>query len=230
MTSDDQRSRSVAWDTVGRFLEQTNSVGQDMSGRNLDLWKKISGHLRADKYSANDMADDSATIVTAAMDNFADIWKMWAALPRQNITAAPLPTVVLIFGRSGSGPFNIAEPILIDANYDGGSRRDLPAEARIELAGNGAITQASADLLKQSIRVRRDEPSSIYVVETINESVGKKVTGFDVGYYEGLIYVVGPTIALASLRVVVTDDLQAPTEAPVPPSTGPAPEESVAPQ
>ncbi len=215
MTSGKKRSTSAAWDRVGQFMQQGSTIGQEMSDRNLALWAEVSAHLRADKYSADDMANDAATMMTAAMDNMADAWKLWSETPRSNTVAEPLPTVVLILEEVSKGCFSVADPVLIEPRV-GAGKATLPASAEIELHGTGTISSTSAAELKRRVRVSRDEPSLVYRVETFNEKVADDQSSIEPGMYEGMIYLTAPAMALASLRIIVIADAAAPINNPGP--------------
>lgn len=143
---------SLAWDRVGRFLQQSGSKASEIADRNVQLWSSVSSHLKKDKYTADDMADDIAKSMTVAVDNVSDMWLMLTKEPRQNQIAQPLPTAFLLFDWTGPYRHRLLEPVRIEVDFDLRGRV-LPQMAKIALNGTRtpasdkerAITRASAE-------------------------------------------------------------------------------------
>ena len=221
---------SLAWDRVGRFLQQSGSKASQMADRNLKLWPSVSSHLKKDgKYTADDMADDVAKSMTTAMNNMSDIWTMLTREPRQSQVAHPLPTAFLLFRWTGPLRYQLHEPVRIDVDFDL-KGKVLPPRAKIALTGTRTpASQAEQDeaqpagkvatstdgvtRLQNCVVARRASGSPAYVVETVNyHIVGGAVDaepglfdGLVPGVYDGIVYLTDPTMALASIRILVED-------------------------
>ena len=162
---------SLAWDRVGRFLQESGSRASEIADRNVQLWSSVSSHLKKDKYSADDMADDVAKSMTVALNNVSDMWLMLTREPRQNQIAQPLPTAFLLFDWTGPYRHRLLEPVRIEVDFDLRGRV-LPQMAKIALNGTRtpasdkerAIARASAEAAAKAREAARagqagDEPA-----------------------------------------------------------------------
>lgn len=220
----EERAEPLAWDRVGRFLQQTGSKGSDIAARNLKLWASISANLKKDdKYTADDMADDLAKSMTTAMNNLSDIWLMLTSQPRQNRLAQSLPTAFLLFDRTEPQRHRLLEPVRIEVDFDLGGRK-LPPRAKIALNGTATArtpkdaepenSAKGVDGLQACLVARLDDLSSAYFVETVNYNVDAGARnaqsgdrqGLVPGVYDGIVYLVDPPLALANLRILVEGD------------------------
>ena len=207
---------SLAWDRVGRFLQQSGSKASQMADRNLKLWTSVSSHLKKDeKYTADDMADDVAKSMTTAMNNMSDIWTMLTSEPRQSQVAHPLSTAFLLFRWTGPLRYQLHEPVRIEVDADLRGRV-LPLTAKIALNGTGTPT-GQADTyaigvagLRKCIVARRVGGSPAYVVETVNYNIvggaadaAPEKYPLVPGVYDGIVYLTDPTMALANIRILV---------------------------
>jgi hypothetical protein len=213
----ERRDESIAWDRVGLFLQNSATIGQAMWQRTADLWSSVSTHLRSGEYSADAMAKDSAQAMTTALDNMADLWKLWSRLPERSQVATALPTVFLFMNRrEGADEHALVDPVLIPV--PAAQAKNLPESAEIVLGGPtpsarppshtggpddaeaGPSLEAGADALLRNLVVRLDKASG-YWVETISRDRSAK--SLIPGAYDGFVYLTNPARALASLRVVV---------------------------
>ena len=198
---------NVAWDRVGQFLENSGNLGGRMWRRSLDVWGQVSSHMSTGRYSADDMAADTARAMVAWQENFEDAWTLVTRPPRRQRYAAALPTAFLFFDRAGNGATHtLLDPVFVHVPV--AEDHDLPPTAEIALDGTSSESivdpektseKAVAALLRRLV-ARKDVRSS-YVVETIKPGQGlPELIG---GVYDGLVYLKDPPLPLANVRVVV---------------------------
>lgn len=225
----DDREESLAWDRVGRFLQESGTKSSEMADRNLRLWSSISSHLKEENYTADHMANDVARSMTTAMNNLSDMWSMLTREPRLSQVAQTLPTAFLLFDWTGPvDGHRLLEPVRIEVDYDR-EKRSLPPRAKIALSGTrtpaGKLERERAESAGKAIATSEDGvaklldcviachegPAPVYVLETLNYQIAsgaaKAELGVDKGLipgvYEGMVYLIDPTMALASLRILV---------------------------
>jgi peptidoglycan hydrolase-like protein with peptidoglycan-binding domain len=184
-----QRGPAGAWDRVGKVLGDMASAAESVGNRNLTLWNTVSENIRHKKnYGADDVVNDTAKVMAAAMDNVEDIWSTLTGPPATELIARPVPTAFLYFAWQDNAGYSPADPVWI-------------LVARPELNGlpDAAVLELDApDEVKNSLRVRKDMPKG-YVVES------RELGEAEAGTYSGTVYVdmdPRPRV-LANLRVVV---------------------------
>jgi hypothetical protein len=220
-----ERGESLAWDRVGRFLQQSATTASDIGDRNVRLWSSVSGHLKTDHYTADDMADDVAQSVATAMNNMRDVWSTLTTDPAQNTLAQPTPTAFLLFDSTGPSRHRLLEPVRIEVGSLPTSgamphqARVLPPRARVALSG---ASQDGIEPLLKRIVAYWDDNSDGYIVADINPNVERPVTaetetgssagegeswsideGLVPGLYDGIVYLTDPPALLASVRILV---------------------------
>jgi hypothetical protein len=188
-----QRDESAGWDRVGWFMQDMGTVTQNIWARNLRLWNSVSERLRADRYTADAMADDAAKAMATAMADLDDVWSFWTRVPERERVATALPTAFLLFAwRDETAPTHIPpDPVLIRAPFADGT--NLPARAEVALQGP---SDEAVDALRACLTVRL-ETGPAYRIET--HDVGELTQGV----YDGVVYITDPGRPLAELRVVV---------------------------
>ncbi|MGZ6564979.1 MAG: hypothetical protein ACXVH1_36505 [Solirubrobacteraceae bacterium] len=188
-----QRGPAAAWDRVGKVLGDMASAAESVGNRNLTLWNTVSENIRHKKdYGADDVVNDTAKVMAAAMDNVEDIWSSLVRPPETELVARPIPTAFLYFAWADDAGYSPAEPVRVVV-----PRRELEG-----LTDKPVIELDAPRGVKDSLRVRKEE-SKGYVVET---AVGAADLGkLKAGTYSGAVYVAkGPRPrVLANLRVVV---------------------------
>jgi hypothetical protein len=179
-----EREESLAWDRFGRFLQQSGSRSSDIADRNLQLWSSVSGHLKKDQYTADDMADDIARSISTAIDNMSDVWSMFTNDPAQNALAQPIPTAFLLFDWAGTSRHRLLEPVRIEVGSLS-NRGALPQQARVELSGSRAPwsdeekeadrrgvaipgTQDGVQRLRERVVAYRDENARAYILADVS--------------------------------------------------------------
>jgi hypothetical protein len=208
-------SEPTAWDRVGQTLGDMAELGGRMSNRNMDLWRSVSGHLRSDRYEANDMTTDIAHSWMTAMDNLDDMWSFWTRASERDVVAADLPTAFLLFQATGREQiagdedpdeaeagtprkipgYAVNDPVWIRIPVD---VKNPPPHAEIELAG---VSEEGASALKDCLSTTLGRAGSAY--ELVTGFPGKAVRLVP-GAYSGVVYLPGSSPrALANLRVVV---------------------------
>jgi hypothetical protein len=185
-----ERGPAAVWDRVGKVLGDMASAAESVGNRNLTLWNTVSENIRHKKdYGADDVVNDTAKVMAAAMDNVNDIWSSLMRPPETELIARPVPTAFLYFAWDDEAGYSPAEPVWIlvpRPELDG-----LPGDPAIELGG-------APEGVKDSLKVRKEETKG-YVVESA------ELGGLQAGTYSGAVYVVRdprPRV-LANLRVVV---------------------------
>jgi hypothetical protein len=194
------------WDRLGRTFEDVGALTQDIYNRNLQTWTKVAQNLGDDKYTADDMTNDGAKVVRAAIDSAGDVWSFWTTWPERERVAESLPTVFLYLPlaatnkKSGTADeytydFGVADPVWIRLPYREG--RNLPPTAEVALSGPDPKT--AQRLRDDVITVSKRPMSKPYLVET-----GDDLTDLQPGSYDGTIFLTEPQIRpLANLRVVL---------------------------
>lgn len=211
----DESAESISWDRIGRLMEQAAASSAELSKKNVALWGQVSSHLRAEKYTADAMADDSAKMMAAAMDNMATIWSLWTTPTRQNNVASVMPTAFLLFDRTGPVQHRLLDPVRIEVPPDVARGRTLPDTAKIALNGTASVPSGQQVLpgdrtsaegvgkLLKCIIARRDSPAPVYLLETLNYEISKDDPGLVPGVYDGLLYLIDPPLPLANIRILV---------------------------
>jgi hypothetical protein len=189
-----QRGPAAAWDRVGKVLGDMASAAESVGNRNLTLWNTVSENIRNKKdYGADDVVNDTAKVMAAAMDNVEDIWSSLMRPPDTELVARPIPTAFLYFAWTEGAGYSPAEPVWVVVPRP--ELEGLTDKPVIEL---GDAPQG----VKDALQVRKEE-STGYVVET---AVGApELEELTAGTYSGAVYVAkGPRPrVLANLRVVV---------------------------
>lgn len=174
-----ESQESLAWDRVGRFLEDTGSTASDIARRNLDLWSSISQRLRkADSYKADNLAGDLAGSLVTAMDNLDDIVSLVSRSRIIDGQGVHMPTVLFFFESVGNNSHTLPQATAIQVNA-GFRSMDLPGEARVEISARFPLAgdlgsdrpdllHAGAARLRESIRAFRSDDGSSYVLQAIN--------------------------------------------------------------
>jgi hypothetical protein len=191
---DGNAQQGPAWDRVGQFFGDMAAVTQGIWNRNLRLWSTVSDNVRTQKkYGADEMANDAASAMTAAIDNIDDIWTFVSSVPQRQQVATAMPTAFVFLGETdGDGATHaLADPVLIRVSP--AELKQLPQRATIGLSGHDKGIRA----LKRCLRATRAE-SEGYQLETYG------VVDLVPGTYGGVVYLTGPPVRpLADLRIVV---------------------------
>jgi hypothetical protein len=227
MAKDKNRDEEVVWDRVGQFLGDMASVGQSVWNRNVSLWSSVSNNIRTEEYGADDMAKDGARMMSAAFDNFEDVWSAITRPPEPQLVATAVPTAFLYFRwQEGVGPEEKAAREEKDggekqapAEPDAPAKQDagyslvdpvwilvppkelagLPKKAKIELYGPADGVEA----LRHSLRAHKKRRG--YLLQAVaRKDVDRKA--LEPGTYSGAVYVTEPAPrVLANLRIVLQD-------------------------
>lgn len=209
MTENAQSKESLAWDRVGQFLENTGTLGDRIWRRSLDVWGHVADHMSTGRYSADDMAADTAKAMMVVQNNLEDLWTTMTRPPERQRYVATLPTAFLFFDRPNENErvHTLLDPVIIPVAAD--DDRPLPATALIALNGTSSETaefpektsERGVEALLSRLRARLDDHRR-YVLETV-EPAGKSATGLVGGVYDGLVYLKDSSLALANVRVIV---------------------------
>lgn len=222
------RDESLAWDRVGRFLQQSGTTASDIAQRNVRLWSSVSQHLKQDKYTADDLADDLAHSASTAMSNMADVWSIFTRDPSQNTLAQPVPTAFLLFDRAGESRHRLLDPVRIEVGPLQGRGRPLDKTARVELTSIGPWSGPTADVgdddlgpapdvsseeaimrLRERLVAYLTPDSGAYILANYNRTIELSTEeqaveqGLAPGVYDGIVYLTDPAALLACIRVVV---------------------------
>jgi hypothetical protein len=208
---DDTQQRSgppLELDRIGLFLQGTAAVAAQIAQRNADLWTEVSGHVRGNEYSADDMTTDTAKAMSTAMDNLDDMWMLLTRPPEREMVAGVLPTVFLRFTRT-RGEWSAAAPVWIRVPY--WLKDNLLDEADVHIGG---ADSAGASALQQRLSVRLEGKS--YLLYVVKEDANPPPLRN--GVYDGIV-ALGNT-PLASLRIVVSGADDAKSGDPAPANEG----------
>jgi hypothetical protein len=223
---DDERDEpSLAWDRVGEFLQNSTSLMQRMADRNLALWNDVSRRLRRERYTADDLATDTARSWAAGLDNVNDIWALLTRPPARERLPNLVPTAFLFFDKQ-HGEHVLLDPVYIPVPEQIPEKRELPERALIALDGTASektddvdeaakgersggdttaaeltASQRGVAALLARLRARLASNGRFYVLE--NYDPGDAKTPLVPGVYDGLVYLTKPPLPLANVRVVV---------------------------
>jgi hypothetical protein len=183
------------WDQVGGFLQDMSDVGQRIAKRNIELWNTVSRNLEKQKYTADDMANDSAKIVSASMRNLQASWGLMTRVPERQTVAALIPTALLVFeGPDGSGQPMTPDAVWVRVPFLEDDEK-LPEEATIDLGGSD---QGTVDTLRTGLTATLGDSGQSYL---LSYSYSKPLAA---GAYTGVVYIEQPSVrAVANLRIVV---------------------------
>jgi hypothetical protein len=113
-----------------------------------------------------------------------------------------LPTAFLFFDQIGGNRHTLQDPVHIPVNPQ--RKGDLPVSAQIAL--NGSPTDASVDaadavrVLTERLRTSLVTGARSYLLETVQQG---EVPPLVPGTYDGLVYLIKPSLPLANLRIIV---------------------------
>lgn len=204
-SSQSQRTVEDAWKRVGVYMETVQASWDRLARRNFDFWKDVAGSLQSGSVDADTLAANAGRAMTVAQETVEDLWLTLVEPPQREVYVQVLPTAFLFFDKitDGSGPVRhtAQDPVHVPVRQQ---RQDLPEEALITISGNPTDPSASpADAiaaLTARLRARRDGSSRSYLLETVDPAGSAPLVA---GTYDGLIYLIKPTLPLANLRVVV---------------------------
>src|SRR6478735_637609 len=200
-TSDDEAARA-AWDRVGRYMEGLGAVGERLVQRNFTFWKDVSASLQSGPMDADKLAATTARAMVASQETVEDIWMSLVEPPQSEVYVQVLPTAFLFFDKIGGNRHTLQDPVHIPVNPQ--RKGDLPVSAQIAL--NGSPTDASvggADavrVLTERLRTSLVTGARSYLLETVQQG---EVPPLVPGTYDGLVYLIKPSLPLANLRIIV---------------------------
>lgn len=227
MTEDNPEA--LAWDRVGRFLEDSGSTAQGIAQRNLRLWSSFSRRLRSDQnLDANEMAQGVADSMVAAMDSVDDVWALIGS-NRIDDTPDRIPVIFMLFAAAAGGTHTLPGPVYIridprlrSNNLPESPRiwlsarspaiTDVPQPSERREAGSFAPTDKQVIELGQSLHASLNAKSNAYLLGVVNPQQADRqneqaTSGLTAGIYDGLVYLTTPAAALAELRIVVEPPL-----------------------
>jgi hypothetical protein len=200
-TSDDEAARA-AWDRVGRYMEGLGAVGERLVQRNFTFWKDVSASLQSGPMDADKLAATTARAMVATQETVEDIWMSLVEPPQSEVYVQVLPTAFLFFDQIGGNRHTLQDPVHIPVNPQ--RKGDLPVSAQIAL--NGSPTDASVDaadavrVLTERLRTSLVTGARSYLLETVQQG---EVPPLVPGTYDGLVYLIEPSLPLANLRIIV---------------------------
>ena len=203
--SGEQRSRvDDSWNRVGVYMETAQATWDRLAKRNFDFWKEVAVSVQGGKVTADTLASNAARAMSAAQETVEDLWLTMVEPPQREVYVQVLPTAFLFFDKISTGQdethYTAQDPVHIPVKQQ---RDDLPAKAELTLSGNPSRDVDAATAIKaltDRLQVVRVPTARTYLLETITPAdAGPLVPGT----YDGLIYLIKPTLPLANLRVVV---------------------------
>lgn len=200
----DQQAVKDAWNQVGIYMETAQQTWTRLAQRNFDFWKDVAGSLRTGPVTADTLAANTARAMSVAMETAQDLWLTAFEPAQREVYAQTLPTAFMYFTKNPdqSGGHDNPDPVHIPVNHQ---RETLADSAEITISGNPTDPKASASkalrALDLRLRANRDGSARSYLLEALNfDTAESKLIA---GTYVGLIYLTGPPLPLANLRVVV---------------------------
>ena len=199
---DDQQAAQAAWDRVGRYMEGLGAVGERLVQRNFTFWKDVASTLQSGPMDADKLASTTARAMVATQETLEDIWTSLVEPPQSEVYVQVLPTAFLFFDQVGGNRHTLQDPVHIPVNPQ--RKGDLPETAEIAL--NGSPTDPSVEaadavrVLTERLRTSLIPGARSYLLETIEQG---QVSPLVPGTYDGLVYLIKPSLPLANLRIIV---------------------------
>ena len=204
--TEDQRSVDEAWNRAGIYMENVQATWDRLAKRNFDFWKDVATSLKSGPVDADKLAANSARAMSVAQQTLEDLWLTTVEPPQREVYVQVLPTAFLFFDKitdtEGNRRYAAQDPVHIPVNRQ--RQGDLPAAAKITLSGNPLDPAASAvdaiTALTDRLEAVLEPGARSYLLQTIvRQDAGALVPGT----YDGLVYLIKPTLPLANLRIVV---------------------------
>jgi hypothetical protein len=187
---------------VGGDMEGLGAVGERLVQRNFTFWKDVSASLQSGPMDADKLAATTARAMVATQETVEDIWMSLVEPPQSEVYVQVLPTAFLFFDQIGGNRHTLQDPVHIPVNPQ--RKGDLPVSAQIAL--NGSPTDASVDaadavrVLTERLRTSLVTGARSYLLETVQQG---EVPPLVPGTYDGLVYLIKPSLPLANLRIIV---------------------------
>ena len=202
-TDDDQQAAQAAWDRVGRYMEGLGAVGERLVQRNFTFWKDVASSLQSGPMDADKLAATTARAMVATQETVEDIWLSLVEPPQSEVYVQVLPTAFLFFDHiGGEHRHTLQDPVHIPVNPR--RKGDLPGSAEIALNGSPSDSSVEASdavrVLTGRLRATLTPGTRSYLLETIEQG---EVTPLVPGTYDGLVYLIKPSLPLANLRIIV---------------------------
>lgn len=204
--TDEQQATKAAWDRMGRYMEGVGALGERMVQRNFALWKDVAASLQSGPIDADKLAATSARAMVAVQETMEDVWTAMVEPPQSEVYVQVLPTAFLFFDHvttdEAETRHSLQDPVHIPVSHQ--RKGDLPPAAQIAL--NGSPTDPAADpaaavaSLTKRLRATLQPGRRAYLLETIDQG---EPTPLVPGTYDGLVYLIKPSLPLANLRIVV---------------------------
>jgi hypothetical protein len=199
---DDQQAAQAAWDRVGRYMEGLGAVGERLVQRNFTFWKDVASSLQSGPMDADKLAATTARAMVATQETVEDIWMSLVEPPQSEVYVQVLPTAFLFFDQVGGNRHTLQDPVHIPVHPQ--RKGDLPESAEIAL--NGSPTDSSVEaadavrVLTERLRTSLIPGARSYLLETVEQG---QVPPLVPGTYDGLVYLIKPSLPLANLRIIV---------------------------
>ncbi len=201
--TDDQQAAQAAWDRVGRYMEGMGAVGERVVQRNFTFWKDVAASLQSGPIDTDKLAAAAGRAMVVAQETAEDVWLSLVEPPQSEVYVQVLPTAFLFFDHiAGSDRHTLQDPVHIPVNPQ--RKGDLPPAAEIAL--NGSPSDSAADpadavrTLTERLRTTLVPGARSYLLETIEQG---QVAPLVPGTYDGLVYLIKPSLPLANLRIIV---------------------------
>ena len=199
---EDQQAAQAAWDRVGRYMEGLGAVGERLVQRNFTFWKDVASSLQSGPMDADKLAATTARAMVATQETVEDIWMSLVEPPQSEVYVQVLPTAFLFFDQVGGNRHTLQDPVHIPVHPQ--RKGDLPESAEIAL--NGSPTDSSVEaadavrVLTERLRTSLIPGARSYLLETVEQG---QVPPLVPGTYDGLVYLIKPSLPLANLRIIV---------------------------
>lgn len=201
----DQAATQAAWNRVGVYMENAQATWDRLAKRNFGFWKDVAASLQDGPIGADKLAGNTARAMTVAMETMDDLWYSLVEPPQREVYVQVLPTAFLFFDKvedpQGGHHYTGQDPVHIPVTRE---RDGLPDKAYITLGGSPldpkADPTAAITALTDRLVAWKEPAARSYLLETLLPEPTKDLVP---GTYDGLVYLIRPTLPLANLRIVV---------------------------
>jgi len=183
-------------------MEGLGAVGERRVQRNFTFWKDVASSLQSGPMDADKLAATTARAMVATQETVEDIWMSLVEPPQSEVYVQVLPTAFLFFDQVGGNRHTLQDPVHIPVHPQ--RKGDLPESAEIAL--NGSPTDSSVEaadavrVLTERLRTSLIPGARSYLLETVEQG---QVPPLVPGTYDGLVYLIKPSLPLANLRIIV---------------------------
>lgn len=197
MSDSERRPEQEAFDQFGQYLQMVGELGSRTWSRSFALWTDVGSSLDKE-VTTGTLTANTARAMTLMQRNLQDAWQTFSRPPTTQRTATVLPTAFLSFVPGpGSGYTQLPGTVRIPAT----SAPEPGGAAKVTLRSTEPKEQTAVEAVRSRLRVTYSSSYQAFLLEGTDGSDPK--AELSPGSYEGLVYLTKPSMALATLHVVV---------------------------